>query len=210
MLSTKCYTVERKGKDEPDRLALDRLYTRYQEMVTVFQRDMLSRKGRAENELRDTAKRQYQIINPGISDEEAYRQVDTTDYQEGLFAQALKTSNRQLRANQTLSNVKDRHFEIVQIAKQLTELNELFLQVNQAIEVQGQQVETVVETTKVAAHDTVEGAAHMGKAENSSRKARMGRKCIIWFVVVAVVLLAIVAVAVYFGYFKPRNDAVRH
>lgn len=104
-----------------------------------------------QREMQGQIARQFRIVRPDATEEEVSRAVDGAEGGQ-VFTQALMQSNRQGQASAALNNVKDRHAQILKIEKQMSELAQLFqdmntLVVQQEVAVQqiDQQAEDVVE-----------------------------------------------------------------
>lgn len=104
-----------------------------------------------QREMQGQIARQFRIVRPDATEEEVSMAVDGAEGGQ-VFTQALMQSNRQGQASAALNNVKDRHAQILKIEKQMSELAQLFqdmntLVVQQEVAVQqiDQQAEDVVE-----------------------------------------------------------------
>lgn len=114
--------------------------TQYQSVEADFQREMQGQ-----------IARQFRIVRPNATEEEVSRAVDGAQGGQ-VFTQALMQSNRQGQASAALNNVRDRHAQILKIEKQMSELAQLFQDMNtlvvqqeEAVQQIDQQAEDVVE-----------------------------------------------------------------
>ncbi|KAI9753148.1 MAG: hypothetical protein M4579_005311 [Chaenotheca gracillima] len=145
---------------------------------------------------RDQIARQYRIVNPDADAAEVEEATNADWGNEGVFQTALK-SNRTGAVRSTLDTVRARHTDIVRIEKTLMDLELLFRQLGEVVEVQ----EPAVAGAELNAEGTVghmeEGIKHQDKAVASARRARKLK----WWTFGIVVLIIVILAAVLGGYF---------
>ncbi|KAJ3041019.1 Plasma membrane t-SNARE, secretory vesicle fusion [Rhizophlyctis rosea] len=153
----------------------------------------------AKSAYRQQMTRQYAIARPGASREEIEAAVDGASGP--IFQQEIMTS-RVGEQRRALEAVRTRHDELLRIEQSITELFELFQEMQALLEQQGETInaiETHVEETNRAVED---GSKQMTQAVTSAKNARKTKR---WILIVCIVLLVIIAIILYFvlqPYFK--------
>lgn len=97
-----------------------------------------------------------------------------------------------------LGAVRARHNDIQQIEKTLVELNQLFLDLAEAVHVQDPMIQQTEQRTEEVKNDTEQANVHVDKAIKS---ARSRRKLKWWclFIVVAIIVILGLVLGLYFG-----------
>jgi syntaxin 1B/2/3 len=130
---------------------------KYQEMDARFRKDS-----------RDQYARQYLIVHPDATDEEARAAAEEPGDQQ-VFSQALLHGNRRGQAQSTYQNVQNRHQAIQVIEKQMHELAQLFLDMDNLVV----QQEAAVVNIEMKGEEVVEnmdkGTEQIGVAIKSAR-----------------------------------------
>ncbi|KAK9471081.1 t-SNARE [Dipodascopsis tothii] len=136
------------------------------------------------------AERQYRIVRPEATDDEVREAIEDTSGQQ-IFSQALLASNRRGEARSALTEVQNRHRDIQKMERTLGELVQLFHDMEELVEVQGQDVDAIDKTTKRVEAEVNKGVEEVRVAVKHARSAR--RKKWICFGIV-LIILAIVAI----------------
>jgi len=140
--------------------------------------------------------RQYRIINPNATEEDARRAADDPQ-QGGMFAQALMNSDRRGQAQSTLRAVQDRHEAIQQIEQQMMQLADLFQQMNELVLQQEpvvQQIEqqaTNVQTDVTNANVQLDGAIEKARSRNKKKWWCLGLSILILIIIAVIVVVVL-------------------
>lgn len=141
--------------------------------------------------------RQYRIVRPDATDEEVRAAVeDQTGGQ--VFQQALMQSNRRGQAQAVLNAVQDRHAQLQKIERQMMELAQLFQDMDTLVMQQDVAVTNIEQKAEEVVVDLDRGNNEIGTAVNTARATRK-KKWICLGVVVAIILVIVAIVAIYFG-----------
>ena len=145
---------------------------------------------------RDVTARQYRIIDPEATEEQVQQVVDEGSGQ--MFSQALMQSNRRGEARSALTEVQIRHREIQKIEATMSELAQLFHDMEIMVAEQDQQVTNVEQNVHSAQTDIEQGVDNQYSA---IRSAKAWRKKKWWCValIVVVLLFIILFFSIYFG-----------
>ncbi|KAK2601662.1 hypothetical protein QQS21_004813 [Conoideocrella luteorostrata] len=139
--------------------------------------------------------RQYRIINKDASNEEVQAAVENTDTDQ-VFAQAMMRSNNQGEARAALSAVKDRHKALEQIERQMTELAQLFQDMETMVVQQDAAVMDIEQKGEEVVDNLDKGNEEVGVAVNTARKTRK-KKWICLGICVAIILIIVIVVLIY-------------
>ncbi|KAI0748293.1 t-SNARE, partial [Daedaleopsis nitida] len=170
------------------------------ELVKTKFMDAIQNYQRVESESRQKYKnrveRQYKIVRPDATPEEVKAVVD--DDQGGqVFSQALMNSNRYGEARSAYRDVQERHRDIKNIEKTLTELAQLFNDMSILVEQQDEQITAINDTVQEVEKDVEVGLNYTNKAVDSARAARKKRWiCFILSLVIIIIIAIIVAVVI--------------
>ena len=147
------------------------------------------------NQNKQQVARQYKIIKPDATDMELNQAVQ--QYEDGngeqLFTQALLNTNRKGEAKAALSEVQDRHQELLKIEKSMQELAQLFQDMEDLVVEQDENIQMIDENIQKAQTDVEHGLAQADKAVDSARKARSKKRWCI-FILILIILIAIAAI----------------
>lgn len=132
----------------------------YQSVEADFQREMQGQ-----------IARQYKIVRPNATDEELSRAVDGAEGGQ-VFTQALMQSNRQGQASAALNNVKDRHAQILKIEKQMSELAQLFQDMNTLVVQQEAAVQQIDQQAEEVVENLDKGNTEIDTAVKTARATR--------------------------------------
>jgi syntaxin 1B/2/3 len=114
-------------------------------------------------------------------------------------------SNRSGQASSVLGAVRARHNDIQRIEKTMSELADLFIQLNEQVVYQEAQVTQIDDQTTQVYHDAEQANVQLDKGIVSARRAR---KLKWWTLLVVVLILAIIGLAlgIYFGVVVPKRN----
>ncbi|ODQ65850.1 t-SNARE [Nadsonia fulvescens var. elongata DSM 6958] len=120
---------------------------------------------------RERAERQFRIVRPEATDSEVQEALeDSTGTQ--IFSSALLSSNRRGEARTALSEVQNRHREIQKIEKTMSELAQLFHDMEILVAEQEAPIQHVDDQAQLVQNDIEQGVSHTTKAVKSARAAR--------------------------------------
>ncbi|KAK6027408.1 SNARE domain protein [Ostertagia ostertagi] len=134
-------------------------------------------------------RRQLRAVGENITEEEADKIIDSAGRDELFFREVNPLS---VSARAALTDVKRRHNEIVELEKSIQEMQEIFIDLQNLTEVQGDIVDNIernVDTTKVH----VEEGARNVKVGLEYKKSATRKKIMVALCVVILILLLIVA-----------------
>ncbi|KAL5462751.1 hypothetical protein PMIN06_001444 [Paraphaeosphaeria minitans] len=164
---------------------LKAVMNRYQNVEKKFRQDQ-----------QEAIKRQYRIVNPNATEEEL-QEVAADSSNDGVFAQALMSSNRQGQANSTLRNVRERHEAIQKIEQQMVELAQLFTDLDQIVMQQEPLVENIEAKGEEIHQNVVQANTEIGGAIEKARSARRKKWwCLLICVIIVIIIAIIVAIVV--------------
>jgi syntaxin 1B/2/3 len=158
----------------------------YQQSESEFRKDV-----------REEQRRQYLIVRPDTKQEiQEIQEATRGDMDVKIFQQALLTSDRRDQAQNTLSNVRQRHDDLQQIEMTMLELQQLFDDLDEMMVQQEPMVQTV-EQKAVDTHENLEmGNVQLDRAITSARVARR-KKWICLGVCVAIILVGLIVIMVW-------------
>ena len=120
------------------------------------------------------------------------------DDQNQVFSQALMQSNRRGEARAALSEVQSRHREIQKIESTLTELAQLFQDMEIMVAEQDQQVTNIEQNVYHAQNDIEKGVDNQFAAIKKARSWRKKKWCC-FILIVVVILFCALFFGIYFG-----------
>ena len=136
---------------------------------------------------RERAERQYRIVRPEATDAEVRDAIEDA-HGEQIFSQALMTSNRRGQAQTALSEVQNRHKEIQKIEQSMSELAQLFHDMELLVAEQEAPVQHIDNQTQGVQTDIEQGLGHTNKAVV---KARAYRKKKWWCLLICFIIIAL-------------------
>lgn len=145
---------------------------------------------------RDALERQYRIVDPDATEAQVMQAVE--DDQNQVFSQALMQSNRRGEARAALSEVQSRHREIQKIESTLTELAQLFHDMEIMVAEQDQQVTNIEQNVYHAQNDIEKGVDNQFAAIKKARSWRKKKWCC-FILIVVVILFCALFFGIYFG-----------
>ncbi|KAJ3284485.1 Plasma membrane t-SNARE, secretory vesicle fusion [Borealophlyctis nickersoniae] len=154
----------------------------------------------AKSAYRNQMARQYAIARPTASQQEIDNAIDSASGP--VFQQEIMTSRigEQRRA---LEAVRTRHEELQRIEQSITELFNLFQEMQELLDSQQVMIDHIEDHVEQADEAVASGSQQMTKAVSHARSAR--RTKIIIFVIILIVLIVLAAV-IYFAVVKPRQN----
>ncbi|KAB2573805.1 Protein transport protein SSO2 [Lasiodiplodia theobromae] len=153
---------------------------------------------------REQLARQMKIVDPSLDDSQIEQALNEADGPQQIFAEALRT-NRAQHANSVLGSVRARHNDIQRIEKTMSELAELFVQLNEQVVLQEPQVEQTEQRTEEVLKDGQAAHVELDKGiEHIKRRNRLRR----WTLFVFIIIICIIALVLglYFGLGKKDNN----
>lgn len=139
---------------------------------------------------RDAIKRQCKIVDPDIDD----RTVDTL-LERGETAEIFK-GKRLDEAEKALSDIRERHEDILRLERSLKELHDMFVDMSILVSEQGDMIDRI-ENSVAKSQDYVESARKKVKrAEELQAAARQKRWCCFCMMVTGAVILLVVVLDV--------------
>lgn len=150
--------------------------------------------------VREQLERQYRVVNRNATEEEVQEFLATGESQ--VFSQAVLNNNRSAQANSALANVRNRHQEIQRIEQTLTELAQMFVQMNESIVEQEVKVEAIDNYAENVRTDIDNGVQQVEVAKESARAARRKKW---WCLLISIIILVVIVVAVVVGVVVSRN-----
>ncbi|KAH8911837.1 t-SNARE [Coniochaeta sp. PMI_546] len=146
-------------------------------------------------QVRTQMARQYQIVNPNATPEEARDAVADQSFQDGgIFQQALRTE-RTNQARSVLGNVQARHNEIQRIERSMQELAELFQDLDTMVVQQEAVIVNAERQTEQTNENIGKGTEEVDKGIVHARRARRNK----WICLGIVVLIILIAIAIGVG-----------
>ncbi|KAJ3147778.1 Plasma membrane t-SNARE, secretory vesicle fusion [Geranomyces variabilis] len=157
----------------------------------------------AKNAYRGQMSRQYAIARPGATKEEIENAVDHADgpvFQQELLSSRIGEQGRALRA------VQSRHEELIKIEKSITELFELFQEMQELLDTQQIQINTIGEHVDEADKNIGLASQQMTKAIRSAKSSRK-MKWLCLFITVVIVLVIVMVVLNQLGVFNKSSSS---
>lgn len=100
-------------------------------------------------------------------------------------------------AEQTLRDLEDRKNDILKLEKGVSEVNQLFKDLNLMVADQGETIATIEQAVDNTAVHVEGGTVQLGQAVRSQSKARRKKMCICGIVVVALVVLGVILAIIF-------------
>jgi syntaxin 1B/2/3 len=122
--------------------------------------------------LEEQMARQYRIVSPDASEAEVKRAVEDRTGNQQVFANALMQSDRRGESLTVMKEVKGRHAEIQKIEAQITELGQLFQDMDALVVQQEAAVENIEMKGEEVVTNLDEGTKQISTAIVSARNAR--------------------------------------
>ena len=146
-----------------------------------------------------------EVIGINKTDDEFDKMMKDDSFQEDIFTEGLlrKTAD----AKQALAEVNDRHHIILEIEKSLVEVHDLFIQMANMVESQGEMIDIIERNVVRAKEAAKSGQSQLNEARMKQTSAR--KKKIICYILLAIVLFMIFGsvLAEIFGAFTPKSSS---
>lgn len=192
-LKTRIKKLESTSQNDKTKQAqTENMKTQFMSLIQKFQQSEAAFRQR----YRDALERQYRIVDPDATDAEVMQAVDEDNGQ--VFSQALMQSNRRGEARAALSEVQSRHREIQKIEATLTELAQLFHDMEIMVAEQETQVTNIEQNVYHAQTDIEKGVDNQFAAIKKARAWRKKKWCCFALIVV-VILFCALFFGIYFG-----------
>ncbi|KAI6045408.1 t-SNARE [Pisolithus marmoratus] len=157
---------------------------------------------------RDRVERQFKIVKPNATPEELSAVVnDTEGSGDGIFLQAISSSNRYGESRQAYREVQERHQDIQRIEHTLAELAQLFNDMATLIEQQQEKVDNLDTRAAEVDTDTKRGTEQVEVAVGHARSARRKRWICFWLTVVVILVALGIGLGVYFSQHPPGSSS---
>ncbi|KAJ2767476.1 hypothetical protein IWQ56_003317 [Coemansia nantahalensis] len=163
------------------------LLSRYRETV----------KGYA-GEYKGRLRKQYRIANPDATDEEVRAAIEDDDADQA-FMQKIRRSNKNGQMTLVLNRVQERRDEVKKIEKAIMELAELFAEMSKMVNEQQETLDSIEAAVEVSHTNVDTGHREVKQAVVITKKTRKLRW---WFLGVFIVVLIVIAVALYLKFKK--------
>lgn len=157
------------GQSPKNKPHVDRVERRLRDAMNQYQQV----ESQFRHKMQDQMERQYRIVRPDASDDEVQAAVeDMSAGGQQVFQQAMMQSNRQGQARAVLDAVKNRHQELIKIEQQMTELAQLFVDLDTLIVQQAPMVEKIEQNAETTVEDLYKGNEQLDVAVDTARKTR--------------------------------------
>jgi len=127
-----------------------------------------------------------ELKHVGIKDEEVERVIESGNANE-VLAQAITSEN----LDDLVLDIQNRHSDILKLEHQVLEVQELFLDLANLVNIQGETIDNIQENITHAVKSTEDAASHVKDAEHYQTKARK-QQCLIAIIVI-IILIVILA-----------------
>jgi len=152
--------------------------------------DVLRNYQSAQTEYRDKVKtrmsQKVRIVKPDATQDEIEHAIESGEADQLYRSGTLESQNMHSQAKNALSYIQDRHREIVQIERSVSELHDLFLDMAILVESQGSILDIVENNVNSAILDTGAGVEEMSLANKHQKK---GRKKMYIIIVIGVIIV---------------------
>lgn len=187
-LRTRIKSLESRSQRDPTKKTqVDNVKKQFMNSIQRYQ----AKEAEYRQRYREAAERQFRIVRPDATDAEVKEAVDNADSSQ-VFSQALMQSNRRGQARSALTEVQNRHREIEKIEKTMTELAQLFHDMEILVAEQDAPIQHIDEQAETVQGDIEQGVSHTNRAIVSARAARKKKW---WCLGIIVIILAVIAIA---------------
>ncbi|KAF3280274.1 Plasma membrane t-SNARE, secretory vesicle fusion [Orbilia oligospora] len=167
------------------------LERKFKQTLTTYQQIEVAYQKRS----RELLVRQYKIANPNATDDQI-RDIQEAEPNAQIFTQATMQGNRTGAARSALAEVRSRHNDIQKIEKTMVELAQLFEQMNELVEAQGEVVKDIEDHGVRAEEDTRQAVVQLDTAIKSAEGARRKKWWCLLLVLIIIIIIVIIVVAV--------------
>jgi syntaxin 1B/2/3 len=130
------------------------------------------------NKIRETVKRQMQIVNPEAKPEEIDKALDEGADASHIFADQILDARHQA-AKDALSYIQNKHADILRIEESIMELHRLFQDMAILVETQSEIIDQIEYNVSVTNDAIIKGNDQLRKANKYQQSSRKKMCCII-------------------------------
>lgn len=156
-----------------------------------------------EKKSRQRMERQIRIVNPEATPQEIEMAIDSDDAPQ-IFAHSLLTQSRTGDAVQALNEVQTRHRDIKRIEKTIMELHNLFLEMQQMVEMQQETIVNIEKSSEGVNYELEEGNKHVTTAVSTAKSTR--KKKLFCFIIFVILLVVAGILVWWFAFPKARSS----
>ncbi|KAI5289127.1 Plasma membrane t-SNARE, secretory vesicle fusion [Ascosphaera aggregata] len=138
--------------------------------------------------VQNQVERQYRIVKPNATDAEVQEAIENAGEQQ-IFSEALVNSDRRGEAQKVSALVRQRHDDMQKIERDFIELSEMFTDLNNMIVAQEPAIEKIHEQSEQVVENVRLGTQHVETAIESG-KARNRKKW--WCLLISLIIVVIV------------------
>ncbi|EPS35081.1 hypothetical protein H072_11471 [Dactylellina haptotyla CBS 200.50] len=143
--------------------------------------------------MREMLARQYKITNPDATEEEVAEFVETAQTHEQVFVNGV-LSSRLTEGRSALREANKRYQNIRKIERDMEQLADLFVELNELVWKQHDQIKEVEDHALDVERNMIEASAHLTKAIHFREAARKKKWwCLIIVIIVIIILIAAIA-----------------
>jgi len=137
---------------------------------------------------KDQMLKKIKVAGTNMSDDQIEQMIDEGKTE--VFAKSILDQTQVAR--QQLTELQDRHDEFIKLEKSITEVRDMFFEVAQLVQDQGEMIDNIAVNVGRAETDVEAGKGHLDKARTLRASAR--KKKIILAIVLAIVILIVILV----------------
>jgi len=137
---------------------------------------------------KDQMLKKIKVAGTSMSDDQIEQMIDEGKTE--VFAKSILDQTQVAR--QQLTELQDRHDEFIKLEKSITEVRDMFVEVAQLVQDQGEMIDNIAVNVGRAEMDVEAGKGHLDKARTLRASAR--KKKIILGIVLAIVILIVILV----------------
>lgn len=130
------------------------------------------------NKIRDTVKRQMQIVNPEAKPEQIEKALDEGADTSHIFADQILDARHQA-AKDALAYIQNKHADILKIEESILELHRLFQDMAILVETQSEIIDQIEYNVSITNDCIIKGNEQLRKANNYQKSARKKMCCIV-------------------------------
>lgn len=144
------------------------------------------------DEYKDRIRREYRIAKPSATDKEIEEAVEAKT---NVFATQMATQSIG-KSKKALEDMSSRHQEILKIEKSVTELYDLFVEMQSMLDIQQEKINVIENNTS----DATEGIKMGNKEMEKAIKHRISSRKMAWLICICVSILLTIAIILIFNY----------
>ncbi|KAI3647366.1 hypothetical protein MP228_007587 [Amoeboaphelidium protococcarum] len=168
--------------------------TKMRDIIISYQRNQEEQQRRQ----RARFEREYKIVNPAATQYESEEIMNNkTDFSnEQVFANHILRSTYNEEAKSLLKDVKSRQHDLTQLAEQIEELATLFTDLDELVNMQNAQIESISQHIEGAKVYTEASNAEMTRAIKTAHSVRRRKWCLAVSCIILVAVLVVVIILV--------------